>query len=215
MATLKQGFEKVGQAFTGASTGKTVAEGTKGFFGHAFQDTIKHHANGKGAGKLVGAAGGLAVDGLMAVPRAAGAVVGVVAKGGAVASVKVAEASGKGIFWMLKQPVVGLLHLTAGGISLIRKNPIPALLVAGTGAAIAMTNGSRDKAAAQTQQELIAQAMGGGQQAYEPAITPEEYAQMEARMKQSSQGQSGFAEAIAAKRESAAANPTPQATAAL
>ena len=207
MATLKQGFEKVGQAFTGASTGKTVVEGTKGFFGHAFKDTIKHYNNGAGAGKLVGATGGLVVDGLMAVPRATGTVVGAVAKGGAIASVKVAEAGGKGIFWMVKQPVVGLLNLTAGGIKLVRGHPIASLAVVGTGAAIAVTNGMRDKAASQTQQELMVQAAAGGQQAYGPAVTPEEYAQMEARMKQGGPGQTGFAEAIAAKRESATATP--------
>jgi hypothetical protein len=213
MATLKQGFEKVGQAFTGASTGKTVAEGTQGVLGHIFQGTTKHFNNGAGAGKLFGGLYGLAVDTVMFIPRAIGGTLGLVAKGGVTASVKTAEVSGRGALWVVKQPVVGLLHLTAGGISLIRKNPIPALLVAGTGAAIAMTNGSRDKAAAQTQQELMAQAMGGGQQAYGPAVTPEEYAQMEARMKQGGPGQTGFAEAIAAKRESAAA--TPQTAAAL
>ena len=207
MATLKQGFEKVGQAVTGASTGKTVAQGTKGFFGHAFQDTIKHYNNGAGAGKFFGVTRGLVVDGLMAVPRASGAVVGAVAKGGAIASVKVAEAGGKGIFWLLKQPVVGLLNLTAGGIKLVRGHPIASLAVVGTGAAIAMANGSRDRAAAQTQEQLMAQAAAGGQQACGPAITPEEYAQMEARMKQGGPGQTGFAEAIAAKRESATATP--------
>jgi hypothetical protein len=134
-------------------------------------------------------------------------VMGWIGKGAGWASVEVAKGAGKASIWGLKQPFIGIGKLATGTAKLAWNHKIPTLAIAGTGAAIAVANGSRDRAAAQTQQELIAQAMGGGQQACGPAITPEEYAQMEARMKQGGPGQTGFAEAIAAKRESATVTP--------
>ena len=134
-------------------------------------------------------------------------VMGWIGKGAGWASVEVAKGAGKASIWGLKQPFIGIGKLATGTAKLAWNHKIPTLAIAGTGAAIAVANGTRDRAAAQTQQELMAQAAAGGQQAYGPAITPEEYAQMEARMKQSGPGQTGFAEAIAAKRESAAVTP--------
>ena len=126
---------------------------------------------------------------------------------GAAASGEAAKQTGKGALWMIKQPIAGVIDLFGFTVKAVRKNKVAALAIVGAGTAVYFSNHMRDRAAAQTQQELMAQAAAGGQQACGPAITPEEYAQMEARMKQSGPGQTGFAEAIAAKRESAAVTP--------
>ncbi len=118
--------------------------------------------------------------------------------------------TGRGAFWMIKQPIAGAIDILGFGVKAVRKHKVAALVIAGTGTAVYFANHLRDSAAAQTQQQLMGQAMGQQPAGYGPAITPEEYAQMEARMKQGSAGQTGFAEAVTAKREAAAATPASQ-----
>jgi hypothetical protein len=68
----------------------------------------------------------------------------------------------------------------------------------------------RNRAEHETQNDLMAQAMGQVPVGYGSAITADEYALLESRMKQSGAAQTCFADAITAKRAAAADRPAPQ-----
>ena len=175
------------------------------------KDTVKGYRGGEGIMKPISTLDGLIGDVLKSPFRA----MGWVGKGAGMASVKTAEAAGHGAVWMVKQPFVGVGKVTMGLGRFAWQHKLATVAVFGTGAAIAVANSLQDQAAAQTQQQLAEQAMGGGQQpAAGPAITPEEYAQLEARMKQGGDQKNGFADAIAAQRQ-VAATATPETAAAL
>ena len=131
-------------------------------------------------------------------------VLGAVAK---VASWPLALA-GKGAMWMVKQPLVGIGKMSMGVFHVAGRHKLATGVMAlGAGAAYVASR-LRDDAVDQTRQQLVGQVMGQVPVGYGSAITPDEYALLEARMKQSGAGQTGFADAITAKRAAAAAPPT-------
>lgn len=194
MAKLTDGWKSITSALTGNA-------GTKADMFYRFTDS----ALAKGTEGIMGKArvvGGALADAALLLPRA-------VMRIPAVGVETSARMSGWGFkqgvgaaVHFAKQPVVGAMKFTAGGIRLAKGHPLIAgAAVAGTGL-MAWNHHEHSKAIAATQDSFVAAATGApqaGNYNYMNSVSPEESAALQALQQQAPASGAGFAAAQQAR----------------
>ena len=197
MATLSGAWQSLRSAF-GDMKPQTMREGFMGFA----ENISKHTRNAQGAGKVFG----FAADVLLAPFKASWAIIKPVAKVSAVATVAVPAAggvavaatgaaagvaAGHGAVAIAKQPIAGVMKIGAGIVTGLRRHKIAAGVIALGAAGASLLGWSNARAAANTQEELMAQAAAaqndvinaaqGNTVSYKNSVTREESALLAAR----------------------------------
>ncbi len=110
-----------------------------------------------------------------------------------------AKGIGNGAVWVAKKPVVVALNATAWGVRVAKAHPILAGGAALVGGTMWWSSSSRRSAEQSTRLQALQQS-AAMQSPYMNAVSPQEYAAMESRMKGSSGPAGGFADAVQARQ---------------